>query len=159
MTSPGDGYDVLSHHDGVIVTLINPVFHLNNLHRLLQAFWVQTKTSPSVPLVESGFISNRTTGLNHQTGLNLTWSLHSDFELSAAGSFSVNFKISHFFHPQTLRLETSARRPAGVRVTCCKDQSDNRRGPIRRWIRLGDDVKMMNQHKHSHKTHCCCSAS
>lgn len=49
-----------------------------------------------------------------------TWSLHSDFEVSAAGSFGVDFKICHFFYPQTLRLEAPAWRPAGVWVTGCK---------------------------------------
>lgn len=63
----------------------------------------------------------------------LTGSLHGDFELSAAGSFSVNFKICHFFHPETLRLQTSARRSAGVWVTGCEDQSEGDKGHWLDW--------------------------
>lgn len=43
VSSPGDAYDVFSSHDGVIITLKHPVFHLQNLHRLLQALWIQNK--------------------------------------------------------------------------------------------------------------------
>lgn len=49
----------------------------------------------------------------------LTWSLHGDFEFSAAGSFGVNFEIGHFLHPQTFGLKTSTRRSAGVGVGGC----------------------------------------
>lgn len=47
----------------------------------------------------------------------LTGSLHGDVQLATAGPFGVDFQISHFLHPQTLRLETPTRGPAGVGIT------------------------------------------
>lgn len=151
MSSPGDGYDVFTRHDGVIITLKYPVFHLENLHRLLQALWIQSRNithnqSSSFSSVKVHFklISQHRANKKWKCDLyflvselrHLTRSLHGDFELSAAGSFSVNFKICHFFHPQTLRLQTSARSSAGVRVAGCKDGSE---GDVGCWL----DWKMM----------------
>lgn len=40
VSSPGDDDDVFSRRNGVIITLVYPALHLEDLHRLLQALWV-----------------------------------------------------------------------------------------------------------------------
>lgn len=125
VSSPGDGYDVFSSYDGVIITLILPIFHLKNLQWLLQALWIQNKSISHDQCCWWNHKRWLVCLLSDYESLSLTWSFYSDFELSAAGSFSVDFKISHFFHPHTLRLETPARCPAGIRVTGCEGQVED----------------------------------
>lgn len=43
VSPPGDGDQVSPSGDGVIITLIKAVFHLQDLDRLLQALWRQKK--------------------------------------------------------------------------------------------------------------------
>lgn len=117
MSSPGDGYNVFPCHYWVVITLIQPVFHLKNLHWLLCALWIPNQNITCNQL--SYRFENEKKNLHPQVSgsCHLTWSLHSNFELSAAGSFGVNFKICHFFHPQTLWLQTSPWCSAGIWIT------------------------------------------